>query len=89
MNSNPDTERKKDNLRDLIKTLLDNKEMNKLMSFPYSDLEELFLNIIFTRARATDSIENVYYDFLYAFQMKRGTGFLRLGNYKLHCLSCR
>ncbi|KAJ8978443.1 hypothetical protein NQ317_017646 [Molorchus minor] len=35
-------------------------------------MDEFFTNILLTRARATDSINNIYYDFLYAYQIKRG-----------------
>lgn len=77
--ANPDDERKKDNLRDLIKTLLDNKELNTLMSLKYTTMETLFCNILFTRARACDTIENIFYDFLYCYQVKRGIPHMRQG----------
>lgn len=79
MNSNPDKERKKDNLRELVKTLLDKRDLDTLMSFTFAELQELFCSILFMRARATDAIDNMYYDFLYSFQMKRGAPFFRLG----------
>ena len=93
LNSNPDKERKKDNLRDLVKTLLDYRELNTLVSFSYGDLEDIFSDILYARARATDSIKNIYYDFLYTYQIKRGPNYFRLGelNYlyfvSLKCVS--
>ncbi|CAH1112722.1 unnamed protein product [Psylliodes chrysocephalus] len=70
--SNPDAERKKDNLRDLVKTLLDEKKLDTLLNFTYGSMDEFFANILLTRARATDSVNNVFYDFLYSYQIKRG-----------------
>lgn len=79
LNSNPDTERKKDNLRDLVKKLLDERKLDVLIGFTYGALEELFCNIILTRARATDPLHNICYDFLYSYLIKRGQMFFRLG----------
>lgn len=78
LNSNPDSDRKKDNLHDLVKHLLDEKKLDILSKFTYGNLEELFCDIIFARARGTDAINNIYYDFLYAYQVKRGPTFFRL-----------
>ncbi|KAI4461352.1 nuclear pore complex protein [Holotrichia oblita] len=78
MHSNPDKERKKDNLRELVKTLLDKRDLDTLMSFTYADMQELFCSILFMRARATDAVENMYYDFLYSYQIKRGAPYFRL-----------
>ncbi|KAJ8920022.1 hypothetical protein NQ315_011672 [Exocentrus adspersus] len=72
LNYNPDTERKKDNLRDLVKTLLDEKKLDILLNFTYGSMDEFFTNILLTRARATDTVNNMYYDFLYSYQVKRG-----------------
>lgn len=72
LNSNPDVERKKDNLRELIKILLDERRFDTLSNFTYGSLDELFINILLSRARANDSVENVFYDFLYTYHMKRG-----------------
>ena len=80
LNANPDSDRRKDNLRDLVKKLLDEKKLDVLMNFAYGGMEELFCDIVFTRARAADPSHNIYYDFLYAYQVKRGPTFLRLGN---------
>ncbi|KAG5881796.1 hypothetical protein JTB14_037092 [Gonioctena quinquepunctata] len=70
--SNPDAERKKDNLRDLVKTLLDEKKLDKLLNFTYGCMDEFFTNILLSRARAADAINNIFYDFLYSYQIKRG-----------------
>ncbi|XP_076265249.1 nuclear pore complex protein Nup160 [Rhynchophorus ferrugineus] len=72
LKSNPDHERKKDNLRDLVKTLLDEKKFDVLLGFTYGDMDELFTSILLTRARATDAANNIFYDFLYSYQIKRG-----------------
>ncbi|XP_066259653.1 nuclear pore complex protein Nup160 homolog [Euwallacea similis] len=72
LKSNPDIERKQDSLRDWVKTLLDERNFDVLLSFTYGDMDELFTNILLTRARATDATDNVFYDFLYAYQIKRG-----------------
>ncbi|KAH1005345.1 hypothetical protein HUJ04_006346 [Dendroctonus ponderosae] len=72
LKANPDNERKKDNLRDLVKTLLDERNFDMLLSFTYGDMDELFTSILLTRARATDAANNIFYDFLYAYQVKRG-----------------
>ncbi|CAG9772816.1 unnamed protein product [Ceutorhynchus assimilis] len=78
LKANPDLERRKDNLRDLVKTLLDEKEFDVLLGFTYGDMEELFTNILFTRARATDALNNVFYDILYSHQINRGSLYYRL-----------
>lgn len=85
MHSNPDKERKKDNLRELVKTLLDKRDLDTLMSFTYADMQELFCSILFMRARATDAVENMYYDFLYSYQIKRGAPYFRLGKLLVSC----
>lgn len=82
LNSNPDDNRKSANLRDLVKTLLDQKKLNVLLKYSYGNMEEQFRDILFTRARATDAIDNVYYDFLYSYQINRGPAFMRLGKFQ-------
>ncbi|KAK9890753.1 hypothetical protein WA026_012101 [Henosepilachna vigintioctopunctata] len=72
LNSNPDEERKRDNLRDLVKCLLDGRELTTLMSFNYGEMEELFHQILLSRARAVDVVDNIFYDFLYSYHVKRG-----------------
>ncbi|XP_057663813.1 nuclear pore complex protein Nup160 homolog [Diorhabda carinulata] len=72
LNSNPDPDRKKDNLRDLVKTLLDEKKLDVLLNFTYGSMDEFFTNILLTRARASDAVNNIFYDFLYSYQIKRG-----------------
>ncbi|KAK4875779.1 hypothetical protein RN001_012201 [Aquatica leii] len=71
INSNPDEGRKKDNLRDLVKTLFDHKELDKLMTYSYTDLDQHCYNIVTDYARASDPLHNSYYDFLYAFCINR------------------
>ncbi|XP_060528379.1 nuclear pore complex protein Nup160 homolog isoform X2 [Cylas formicarius] len=73
LKSNPEDERKKDNLRDLVKTLLDEKNFDTVLSFTYGELDELFTSILLTRARATDPVSNVFYEILYAYQIKQGS----------------
>lgn len=80
LNSNPDHDRKNDNLRDLVKTLLDQKQFHILLKYDYGVMEEQFREILIARARATDAIDNPYYDFLYAYYIIKGTVFLRLGS---------
>ncbi|KAL3269609.1 hypothetical protein HHI36_008672 [Cryptolaemus montrouzieri] len=81
LNSNPDEERKRDNLRDLVKSLLDGKELNTLITFNYGELEELFHEILLSRARAVDVVDNIFYDFLYCYHVKRGPPyFLQAGS---------
>lgn len=79
MNDNPDTERKRDNLRDLVKHLLDEKKLDVLLNFTYGGMEGFFTDIILTRARASEGIENIYYDFLFSYQVNRGPLCYRLG----------
>ncbi|CAG9862053.1 unnamed protein product [Phyllotreta striolata] len=78
LNSNPDGERRKDNLRDLVKTLLDEKKLNVLLNFTYDSMDEFFANIVLTRARAADVSDNAFYDFLYSYQIKKGPPSFRL-----------
>lgn len=81
LNSNPDLDRRHDSLRDLVKKLLDERKLDVLMQFNYGNLEQLFCEIISTRARATDAMNNIYYEFLYAYHIRRGSLLLRLGIY--------
>lgn len=69
--ANPDPLRKEDNLRDLVKTLLDKKLLDTLLSFPYVNMDDLFTSIVMARARACDSVHNMFYDFLFSFEVKR------------------
>lgn len=79
MVDNPDRERKADNLRDLVKSLLDQRELEVLLNFNYGNMEAQFRDILSTRARAADAIDNVYYDFLYSYQVTKGTPSFRMG----------
>ncbi|KAF7261231.1 hypothetical protein EG68_01523 [Paragonimus skrjabini miyazakii] len=84
--SNPDADRRRDCLRQLIVTLCDRGESSKLVSFHYGVSEDEFLLILEARARATDVLPSVvptsstldsvpsanpYYDVLYAFHIRR------------------
>lgn len=77
LEANPDEDRKISNLRDLVKTLLDNKELNTLMNLKYMTMETLLCNILFTRARACDTVENMFYDSLYCYYIKRDAPHMR------------
>ncbi|KAF5295355.1 hypothetical protein FQR65_LT01545 [Abscondita terminalis] len=79
INANPEEERKKDNLRDLLKTLFNNRELDKLMTYSQSDLDHHFYTIATDYARSFDPLHNLYYDFMYAFAISRGVTFFRLG----------
>ncbi|KAF6779850.1 hypothetical protein AHF37_00693 [Paragonimus kellicotti] len=84
--SNPDVNRRRDCLRQLIVTLCDRGESSRLVSFHYGASEDEFLLILEARARATDVLPSVvptsstvdsvpsanpYYDVLYAFHIRR------------------
>ncbi|KAH8875909.1 Nuclear pore complex protein [Schistosoma japonicum] len=56
LRSNPDVARRRDCLRQLITTVCDRGESSKLISFQYGPMENEFLTILETRARATDVI---------------------------------
>lgn len=83
MNENPDKERKTDNLRDLVKSLLDEKKLDVLQNFSYGSMEQQLRDILLTRARASDAIDNIYYDFLYSYEVFKGTPFYRMGKSSL------
>lgn len=83
MNENPDKDRKADNLRDLVKSLLDQKKLNILQNFTYGNMEQQLRDILLTRARATDAIDNIYYDFLYSYEVAKGTPFYRMGTFMI------
>lgn len=86
MNENPDKDRKADNLRDLVKSLLDQKKLNILQNFTYGNMEQQLRDILLTRARATDAIDNIYYDFLYSYEVAKGTPFYRMGTSVINIL---
>lgn len=81
LNANPDKDRKNDNLRDLVKTLLDERKLDVLLKYVYGEMEEQFREILLARARATDAIDNIFYDFLYAYHVMKGPLFMRLGKF--------
>uniref|UniRef100_A0A1Y1M1R8 Uncharacterized protein n=1 Tax=Photinus pyralis TaxID=7054 RepID=A0A1Y1M1R8_PHOPY len=78
ININPDEERKKDNIRDLIKTLFDRRELDRLLVYSDVGLDLHFYKIIIGHARSADPMDNLYYDFLYAFFITRGTPQMRM-----------
>lgn len=78
LNLNPDVNRRYDNLRDLVKCLLDERRLDILIEFNYGNLEETFCEIILSRARAVDCIDNIFYDFLYSFYIRKGSAYFRL-----------
>ncbi|KAF5272220.1 hypothetical protein FQA39_LY01302 [Lamprigera yunnana] len=78
INANPDIDRMRDNIRDFAKTLLDQNELDKLLSYSYANLDPVLFAIIAEHARAADPMNNIYYDFLYAFCIKRGMPLMRL-----------
>lgn len=81
LNSNPDKDRKNDNLRDLVKTLLDERKLDVLLKYVYGGMEEQFREILLARARATDAIDNIFYDFLYSYHVMKGPLYMRLGKF--------
>ena len=70
--SNCDPTRRKDCLRQLVWCLFDSKRFDILMEFPYIGLENDFQNIIETKARSVEIIDNDQYDFLYSFYIIKG-----------------
>ena len=68
---NPDKDRYKDCLRQLIKTLIENKEVQLFLSFSFADMTEDVEEILHSRAKVIDTtLGSVYYNVLYAFYMK-------------------
>ncbi|XP_043261086.1 nuclear pore complex protein Nup160 homolog [Colletes gigas] len=72
LNSNPDTARRVDCLRQLVVTLFERKKLIDLISFPYVDMYEDLERIVEGRARSMDLMENNYYNFLYSFHINKG-----------------
>ncbi|XP_053384862.1 nuclear pore complex protein Nup160-like isoform X2 [Mercenaria mercenaria] len=71
MIENPDPSRRKDCLRQLLISLCDRGDLQSLVDFPYTDLEEEVENILESRARCMDLTTHNYYDLLYAFHIFR------------------
>lgn len=72
LNSNPDSARRVDCLRQLVVTLFERKKLVDLVLFPYVDMYEDLERIVEGRARSVDLMENNYYNFLYSFHVNKG-----------------
>lgn len=73
MASNPDIERRRACLRQFIVKLFDEKQLQQLISFQYTDFQDDFISIIESKARSLDltSVSGCgYYELLYSFFMK-------------------
>ncbi|EEB10017.1 conserved hypothetical protein [Pediculus humanus corporis] len=71
--SNPDGDRKKDCLRQLVVSLFNSKMLDTLMNFSFSGMQDDLERIIEGRARSLDVVNNDYYNFLYAFHTLKGS----------------
>lgn len=67
MMNNPDTDRRKDCLRQFLIVMCDRGSLSDLVSFDYGDLEEEVVYILENRARSVDLTSHDYYSLLYAF----------------------
>nr|CAH7729258.1 unnamed protein product [Callosobruchus chinensis] len=74
LTSNPAEERRRDNLRELVKQLVEERRLDTLLSFTYGNMEDLFTGILLSRARAADPLTDAdtFYNFLYSYQINRG-----------------
>lgn len=72
LSANPDSDMRKDCLRELVGVLFARKKLDLLLSFPYVDFYEDFQNIVEGRARASDIVNTQYYNFLYSFYVNSG-----------------
>jgi len=72
LNANPDGARKKDCLKELVLTLLERKRLDLLLEFPYDTLSHDLERIVESRARSLDVNNPIFYNFLYAFHVKKG-----------------
>lgn len=71
MMSNPDTDRRKDCLRQFLVVLCENGNLGDLVSFDYQDLEEEVVYILENRARSVDLFTYDYYKLLFSFFIHR------------------
>ncbi|KAK6630703.1 hypothetical protein RUM44_002872 [Polyplax serrata] len=71
--SNPDGDRKKDCLRQLVVSLFNSRLLDTLLNFSFSGMQDDLERIIEGRARSLDVLNNDYYNFLYSFHTLRGT----------------
>jgi nuclear pore complex protein Nup160 len=57
----------------LVNILLERKQMDILLTFPYAGLESELEKIVERRARSSDVLSmTLYYSFLYAFHVRQG-----------------
>lgn len=70
--ANPDSDRRKDCLRQLIVTLFDSEMLDALVEFSFAGMQNDLERIVEGRARSLDVSDNKYYDFLYAFHTLKG-----------------
>lgn len=69
--ANPESERRKDCLQQLVVTLLDSRRLQVLMQFSYDGVRPELERIVEARARSLDVKDNPYYSFAYAYHVKR------------------
>ncbi|RUS77937.1 hypothetical protein EGW08_014311 [Elysia chlorotica] len=67
MMNNPNTERRKDCLRQFLIVMCERGHLADLVSFDYGDLEEEVVYILENRARSVDLSTHDYYSLLYSF----------------------
>lgn len=76
--ANPDSDRRKDCLRQLVVTLFESRMLDTLIDFSFDGMQNDLERIIEGRARSLEVMNNEYYNFLYAFHILKGS--LRKGN---------
>ncbi|XP_076070000.1 nuclear pore complex protein Nup160 isoform X2 [Oratosquilla oratoria] len=69
LTANPDVDRQRNCLRQLVVTLHENKALQTLVNYEYGALEDDVVTIIENRARSADILINNYYDLLFAFHV--------------------
>lgn len=72
MLANPDAERRRHCLQQLVVTLVDAKKLPILMTFKYDGVRPELERIVEARARSMDVQDNPYYNFLFAYHVQRG-----------------
>ncbi|KAJ1526649.1 hypothetical protein ONE63_008234 [Megalurothrips usitatus] len=71
LNSNPDSARRVDCLRQLVVNLFELHRLDLLLEFPYENLVQDLERIVESRARSLDISNPAFYNFLYAFHIKK------------------
>ncbi|KAL3841807.1 hypothetical protein ACJMK2_019908 [Sinanodonta woodiana] len=71
MMSNPDPTRRKDCLRQLLVRLCEKGDLQSLVDFEYTNLQDEVESILESRARSVDLTTHNYYDLLYAYYIFR------------------